>query len=163
MKTKLLMFVVLVVGFACTHQDRQDRQDRQTEKKRNSNKSIPPHTYFINSNTIYDDLNIDPDLPKKISKNESDTLVILTNEKIIFIIGQYGIQNNDSIIIPCSGEFGIRYEVRDNKGYNLDTTTMINLGKQKFTKNKLVNFQWWPEIIDSIYFNGQRLVIVSGP
>ena len=125
--------------------------------------SIPKHSYYINSNTIFDDFVIDPEYLKKMGRNEKDTMIILTSNKMIFILGQYGVQPNDSIIIPYSGEFQINFEVNDNQKYNLQLDTIIKIGNQKFVRRKNVNFQWWNEKKDRIVKNGKGSVIVSGP
>ena len=124
---------------------------------------IPKHELFINKNTTWVDFNEIPDYRKKLSKNENDTMIILTSDNMILIIGQYGWLMNDTIVVPTSGEFGINYEVIENKKYKLSVDTIITFGQQQFVKEKKAEFQWWNEIIPEIKGLGKGSVTVSGP
>lgn len=98
-----------------------------------------------------------------MGNNGNDTMIILTKDKLIYVYGQYGLLPNDTIIIPYSGEFGINYEVFENKEYKLASDTMINIGNQQFVKRRNVVYQWWNEILPGIGKLGKGKVIVSGP
>jgi len=124
--------------------------------------SIPPHEYYVRSNIMWGN-GPKPDYLKRIGKNENDTMIILTKEKLIYIVGQYGLNQFDSLLIPYSGEFGIKYKVVDNKNFKPQVDKVITIGTREFLRNRNVNFQWWPEIIDKIKRNGKGTVIVSGP
>lgn len=124
---------------------------------------IPKHELFINTNITWVDFNEIPDYRKKLGKNGNDTMIILTSDKLILITGQYGWLMNDTIIMPTSGEFGINYEVLENKKYKLSVDTVITIGQQQFVREKRAQFQWWNEIIAKIKGLGKGSVIVSGP
>lgn len=124
---------------------------------------IPKHELFINKNITWVNFNEIPDYRKKLGKNENDTMIILTSDKMILITGQYGWLLNDTIIMPTSGEFGINYEVLENKRFRLSVDTTITIGRQQFVREKKAEFQWWNEIIPKIKDLGKGSVIVSGP
>jgi hypothetical protein len=124
---------------------------------------IPRHELFVNKNTIWVDFNEIEDYRKKLSKNENDTMIILTSDKMILVTGQYGWLPNDTIIMPTSGEFGIHYEVLENTKYKLSVDTLITFGQQQFIRMPIADFQWWTEIIPNIKGLGKGSVIVSGP
>ena len=126
-------------------------------------KEIPKHELFIHRDIDWKDFNEIPDYRKKLGGNENDTMIILTNDKMILITGQYGLLLNDTIIMPTSGEFGINYEVLENKKYRLFTDTLISFGQQQFVREKKATFQWWDEILPTIKGLGKGSVIVSGP
>ena len=46
-------------------------------------------------------------------------MLILINDRLILITGQYGLKPKDTVIMPYSGEFGINYEVLRNNNYKL--------------------------------------------
>ena len=112
---------------------------------------------------MWDDFKIEPTYLKKMGRNENDTMLILTKDKLIYIYGQYGWLPTDTIIIPYSGEFGINYEIFENKNYHLSLDTIITLGNQQFIKKQNVDYQWWSEILPGIRKLGKGSVIVSGP
>jgi hypothetical protein len=124
---------------------------------------IPKHDIFVDKNITWVDFNEIPGYRKKLGKNENDTMVILTSDKMILITGQYGWLLNDTIILPTSGEFGINYEVLDNKKYSLGLDTTITFGHQQFVKQPRAKFEWWDELISKINGLGKGSVIVSGP
>ena len=128
-------------------------------KRRNPN--IPEHEFFVRKNIGWKNFS-DLEYLKKVS-SEIDSMVILTPKKIIIIIGQYGILENDTILMPWSGEFGINYDVRENTNMPLFKMSAIKIGGQTFIKSTKVNFQWWDEINDRLDENGSGSVIVSGP
>ena len=123
--------------------------------------AVPKHELFIPEEIDWIDFEYDIDYLKFVS-SDVDSLIILTKEKLIIIVGQYGLLPNDTMLIPWSGEFGIHYEVIRNKDFNmLDDSLSFN--GRKFTKTKLVNFQWWDEINRKIDKIGTGVIIVSGP
>lgn len=122
---------------------------------------IPTHELFIPENIEWINFEFDIDYLKSVSKEE-DSLIILTQEKIIIIKGQYGLLPNDKILIPWSGEFGINYRVIKNKKFELSADT-LQFNRRKFLKSNIVNFQWWDEIIGCIDNTGSGTIIVSGP
>ena len=124
---------------------------------------IPKHELFVDKNVAWVDFNEIPDYRKKLGRNENDTMIILTSDKMILITGQYGWLLNDTIIMPTSGEFGINYEVLDNKNYNLGVDTVITVGPKQFVRQQRAKFEWWDEIIPKIKGLGKGSVIVSGP
>jgi hypothetical protein len=124
---------------------------------------IPKHELFVNKNTVWVDSKENEDYRKKLSKNENDTMIILASDKIILITGQYGWLPNDTIIMPTSGEFGIKYEVLENIKYKISVDTLITIGQQQFIRKTNAVFQWWTEIIPEIKGLGKGSVIVSGP
>lgn len=107
----------------------------------------------------YDDLQY----MKSIGHQEIDTMLILTNDRLILITGQYGLKPKDTVIMPYSGEFGINYEVLRNNIYKLSKDTIIRIRGQEFITTQQAKFEWWPEIIDKIKKPGRGKVIVSGP
>ena len=125
--------------------------------------AIPKHELFVNKNTTWVDFNEIEDYRKKLSKNENDTMIILTSDKMILVTGQYGWLPNDTIIMPTSGEFGINYEVLENTKYKLSVDTLITIGQQQFIRKTNAEFQWWTEIIPEIKGLGKGSVTVSGP
>jgi hypothetical protein len=125
-------------------------------------KKTPEHEFFINKNTTWLDSDM-VDYRKKFGKNENDTMVILTKDKLILITGQYGLLPNDTIIMPSSGEFGINYEVLENNKYRLSHDTLITISEQRFLKRSDVKFEWWNEIIRRIKGLGKGKIIVSSP
>ena len=125
--------------------------------------AIPRHELFVNKNTVWVDFTEIEDYRKKLSKNENDTMIILTSDKMILVTGQYGWLPNDTIIMPTSGEFGINYEVLENTKYKLSVDTLITIGQQQFIRKRNAEFQWWTEIIPEIKGLGKGSVIVSGP
>ena len=127
-------------------------------------KEIPTHIYFIKRDikwkeSPYGDLQY----MKAIGKKEIDSMLILTNDKLILITGQYGLKPGDTIIMPYSGEFGINYEVSQNNNYRLYKDTIINLNGQEFITTQKAKFEWWPEIANKIKKVGKGKVIVGGP
>lgn len=123
---------------------------------------IPKYELFVNKNTSWVDINKIEDY-EKLSKNENDTMIILTNDKMILITGQYRWLPNDTIILPTSGEFGVSYEVLENTKYKLSVDTLITIGQQQFIRKRNAAFQWWTEIIPRIKGLGKGFVTVSGP
>jgi len=107
----------------------------------------------------YDDLQY----MKNIGEQEIDTMLILTNDRLILITGQYGLKPKDTVIMPYSGEFGINYEVLRNNNYKLFKDTVIKIRGQEFIMTQQAKFEWWPEIIDKIKKPGKGEIIVSGP
>jgi len=90
-------------------------------------------------------------------------MIILTSDKMFLITGQYGWLLNDTIIMPSSGEFGINYDVLENKKYKLGIDTVITVGQKQFIRQLRAKFEWWDEIIPRIKGLGKGSVIVSGP
>ena len=107
----------------------------------------------------YDDLQY----MKNIGEQEIDTMLILTNDRLILITGQYGLKPGDTVIIPYSGEFGINYEVLQNNNYRLYKDTIIKINGQEFITTQRAKFEWWSEIANKIKKVGKGKVIVSGP
>jgi len=127
-------------------------------------KEIPAHAYFIKreikwQESPYDDLWY----MKSIGKKDIDTMLILTNDKLILITGQYGLKPADTVIMPYSGEFGINYEILQNDSYKLFNDTKITISGQEFVATQKAKFEWWPEIISKIKKPGKGKIIVSGP
>jgi len=127
-------------------------------------KDIPPHALFIKKEIMwqkspYDDLQY----MKNIGEQEIDTMLILTNDRLILITGQYGLKPGDTVIIPYSGEFGINYEVLQNNNYRLYKDTIIKINGQEFITTQRAKFEWWSEIANKIKKVGKGKVIVSGP
>jgi hypothetical protein len=127
-------------------------------------KDIPPHALFIKKEIMwqkspYDDLQY----MKNIGEQEIDTMLILTNDRLILITGQYGLKPKDTVIMPYSGEFGINYEVLRNNNYKLFKDTVIKIRGQEFIMTQQAKFEWWPEIIDKIKKPGKGEIIISGP
>jgi hypothetical protein len=90
-------------------------------------------------------------------------MVILTSDNMILITGQYGWLPDDTITMPTSGEFGINYEVLDNKKYRLGIDSVIDIGHKRFVRQQRAKFEWWDEIIPEIKGLGKGSAIVSGP
>lgn len=126
-------------------------------------KEIPKHQIFVNNSTRWVDFNEIENYRKKLSKTENDTMIILTLDKMILVTGQYGWLPNDTIIMPTSGEFGINYEVLENKKYKLGIDTVITMATQKFTRKTNAKFEWWDEVLPRIKGLGKGSVTVSGP
>ena len=124
---------------------------------------IPKHELFVDKDVTWVDFNEIPDYRKKLGKNENDTMIILTSDKMFLITGQYGWLLNDTIIMPSSGEFGINYDVVDNKKYSLGLDSVITIGQKQFIRQRRAKFEWWDIIIPRIKGLGKGSVIVSGP
>ena len=127
-------------------------------------KEIPTHVFFVKRDikwqkSPYDDLQY----MKAIGKKDIDSMLILTNDKLILITGQYGLKPGDTVIIPYSGEFGINYEVSQNNNYRLYKDTIIKINGQEFITTEKAKFEWWSEIANKIKKVGKGKVIVSGP
>ena len=127
-------------------------------------KEIPTHFFYIKRDikwqeSPYDDLQY----MKAIGKKGIDSMLILTNDKLILITGQYGLKPFDTVIMPYSGEFGINYEVLQNNNYRPYKDTIIKINGQEFIKTQKAKFEWWPEIANKIKKVGKGKVIVSGP
>ena len=126
-------------------------------------KEIPTHVFFVKRNikwqeSPYDDLQY----MRAIGKTD-DSMLILTNDKLILITGEYGLKPGDTLIMPYSGEFGINYEVSQNDNYQLFKDSIIKINGQEFIITQKAKFEWWPEIINKIKKVGKGKVIVSGP
>ena len=124
---------------------------------------IPKHELFVDKELTWVDFNEIPDYRKKLGESENDTMVILTSDKMILITGRYGWLLNDTIIMPTSGEFGINYDVLDNKNYKLGFDTVITVGQKQFVRQQQAKFEWWDEIIPIIKGLGKGSAIVNGP
>ncbi|MDP4262291.1 MAG: hypothetical protein Q8941_07145 [Bacteroidota bacterium] len=124
--------------------------------------SVPVHSYYIPQKIQWQETEFDPGYLKKVSKEDIDSMIILTKRKIIIIKGQFGLTVADSILMPWTGKFGITYEVLNNEGAELSDNT-IHFGKTIFIKWGKVNFQWWNEILGKIGSTGKGTIIVSGP
>lgn len=126
-------------------------------------KEIPKHAFFVKKDigwqkSPYNDLQY----MKAIGQKDFDTMLILTNNKLILITGQYGLKPGDTVIMPYSGEFGINYEVLPGNNYELSKDT-ITINGRGFIATEKAKFEWWPEIINKIKRTGKGKVIVSGP
>lgn len=127
-------------------------------------KEIPTHAFFLKRDIKWQESSYDdPKYMKAIGQKDIDTMLILTNARLILITGQYGLKPGDTVIMPYSGEFGINYEVLQNNNYRLFMDTIININGQEFIATQKAKFEWWPEITNNIKKLGKGKVIVSGP
>ena len=117
---------------------------------------------FVNPNTIWtkDTINIEANMKKGVLKD--DTMVVLTKDFMLLIIGQYCKRDNDTIILPCDGYLGIQYEVLENPTYTLSDQDIM-IGRSKFVRNDKAKFEWWDDCVDQITRLGKGVAIVSGP
>jgi hypothetical protein len=127
-------------------------------------KEIPDHMIFVKKTIAwqkspYDDLQY----MKNIEIEYNDSMLILTDDMLIIITGQYGLKPGDTLIMPYSGEFGINYEVLQNRNYRPFNDTVIKINNQEYIATPKAKFEWWPELFDKIKKPGKGKIIVSGP
>ena len=127
-------------------------------------KEIPNHAYYVKSDITWQKSPyVDLQYMKAVGESDIDTMLILTNDRLILIKGQYGLKPGDTVIMPYSGEFGINYEVLQNNNYNLFKDTTIKMFGQEFIATTKAKFEWWPDMLDKIKKTGKGKLIVSGP
>ena len=154
---RLLIFQITLIGIIvglsnCSSERKFDPKD------------IPPHQFFIKNKIAWKASPYnDATYMTAIGQHSSDTMVIVTSNKMILIIGQYGLKPGDTVIMPYSGEFGINYQVLIRDKHEQFKDDMIKIGGQSFVSTSKAKFEWWPEIIDRIDKVGTGKVIVSGP